>query len=168
MKIELLDPKDGQMIMHWKNLMHNVGFSRFHLSENEYVFLWNDNDFFAGTVTLDLYKDCGIIKQVAVHTDFRKQGLGRDIIIFSINFFKEHKMNYSALCCYYWLFNFYKKFGFEVTPRRKLPFHIRTYSQFSDKRYMSCSVMLLSLKRKRRKQENDRNKILEAITDIAI
>jgi N-acetylglutamate synthase-like GNAT family acetyltransferase len=79
---------------------------------------------------------------LAVEKEFRKQGIASALINKKIEEARKRDIHRLALCTMYYRFNFFKRRGFRVVRRADLPEDLKSYSQFTEKRYMKCAVMV--------------------------
>lgn len=96
-------------------------------------------------------KKAAILKGVAVDEEFRHQGIGSALIGHRFEVGRKQGVRVFALCTMYYLFKFYKKYGFKTCPREFLPEFLRSYPQFAAKRYRKCAVMVKGVPIRRRK-----------------
>ena len=96
-----------------------------------------------GCAGLEFINDrAAVFTHLVVEKAQRKQGIGSALIEKRFEAARKRGVKALALCTMYYHFNFYKRRGFRTVPRANLPEDIRTFEQFTAKRYMKCAVML--------------------------
>ena len=83
-----------------------------------------------------------IFTSAAVEKEFRHKGICSALMRTATEYARRRGADTAALCSMYYLFRFLKHRGFKTCPRKLLPESVRSYPQFTAKRYMKCAVML--------------------------
>jgi N-acetylglutamate synthase-like GNAT family acetyltransferase len=83
-----------------------------------------------------------VFTHLVVEKDCRRQGIGSALIAKRFEAARKRNISVLTLITMYYHFNFYKRRGFRTIPRKQLPEDIRSYEQFTAKRYMKCAVMI--------------------------
>lgn len=82
-----------------------------------------------------------VFTHCVVKRAFRHQGIGSALINHRMKICRKTKTRIVAFVTIYYLYNFYKKWGFKTCPRKLLPKAIKNYWMFTVKRYKKCAVM---------------------------
>lgn len=103
-----------------------------------------------GYASLDFVGNkAAILEGMVVERGFRHQGIGSTLISRRMKVARRRGIKVFALCTMYYLFNFYKRRGFRTCPRDYLPGFLKTYTQFTERRYKKCAVMVKGISIKR-------------------
>lgn len=94
-----------------------------------------------GCAGLDFHGRTAILDSLVVEKEFRHRGIGTALIKHRLEIARQRKARLAALVTMYYHFRRYKKHGFKTCPRADLPESIKSYWQFTTKRFMKCAVM---------------------------
>ncbi|MBI2405985.1 MAG: GNAT family N-acetyltransferase [Candidatus Harrisonbacteria bacterium] len=86
--------------------------------------------------------EAAILEDVVVERGYRHQRIASVLVDHCIAVARKRGIRRFALCTMYYLFRFFKRWGFITRPRKDLPDDLKNYEQFTVKRYMKCAVMV--------------------------
>ena len=110
------------------------------ISEVTKLFSIGDNDKVIGTIGIELYRDIGLLRSFAVDEEYRRNGLGKQLINFIEDFAKQKRMQGIVLLTTT-ASDYFAKRNYQTIDRANTPIEIRNSSEFKSTCPSSAIVM---------------------------
>jgi N-acetylglutamate synthase-like GNAT family acetyltransferase len=94
-----------------------------------------------GCAARERQDDSYILHSVAVKKGWRRQGIGKLVITECLKDARKGRVQQILLTTMFWNVNFFRKYGFETTSRKRLPLKVQRHILFSAPKYKSTIPM---------------------------
>jgi amino-acid N-acetyltransferase len=95
----------------------------------EHFLLAFDNETLIGCAGLEVHKEAGLLRSVAVADSHRSKGLGSKLVRTILEQARKQKLSSISLLTET-AHDYFPRFGFEITPRESLPDSLRDSAEF--------------------------------------